>query len=1077
MKQTIKGFLTILLSVIFSTVTFAQVTTSSISGLVEDEKGEPLVGAAVVAVHTPSGSQYYAVANEKGRFNIGGMRPGGPYQVEISYLGMGTVKYDGITLNLGEPLSLGTVMKTSENLEAAVLTAEGSFSSSLTGAGSNYDLTDIQNVPTIDRSLYDVAKFSPMANLDIRGGISFTGTNNRYNNFQIDGAVANDSFGLSSSGTNGGQTGANPISIDAIEEIQVSVAPFDVRQSGFTGGAINAVTKSGTNSVKGSFYSHFNNQDFIGSTPGEIAKGTQRAKYGTQLTQVYGFTVGAPVIKDKLFIFVSAEYDAQSSPNIYTPKNGSYDAMPFENPLTLADGSVHDFLDVDVANAVIDHYRKTYAAGIDGFSENIDQHQLVDDSINALARIDWNINKDNSLMVRYQFMKADADRYGSVPAGYYFGNSGYMQSNLTHSVVAELNSRVSDMVSNQFRATAVIVRDHRTVGYKGAYIYIDDDIDMAIGTEMSSGANRAYTDTYTISDNVSIYAGDHNITVGTHNEIYSFENAFIQYAFGGYTFASIQDYFDNKVSQFNFRYADPTVAGVDGPTWAARTYAAQFGLYAQDEWRPSRNFTLTYGLRADMPLLLNRPTENKAFNETALAKNSAQFVGVTPKATVLVSPRIGFRWYADERQNTLLRGGVGLFTGRVPFVWLSNAYNNTGVEAKSVTVNAPEADFPLTSNPYDKVIIPGYASAGGKATINTLSGNFKYPQTLRANLGFEQKFGSGWRFVFDAVYSKSFNNVFFSNLALSDSEAKAYAVNADVAAKNPSSVAAYYNVSKDYSAVVALENTNKGYSYTLSGQIAKTFDFGLDLMASYTFGHSYSVNDGLSSVALTNWRNYTSLDSRRADLSYSYFDRPHKIMGVVSYTSPMYLGRFKTSVSLVYEGGSGQRYSYVSKDKGNFNGDGDSKTNMLMYIPTSEEITQMTWTDPAAGGAEKLEAFIQADRYLSANRGRFSERFGGITKFENHFDLHVAQDFYYDKKNGRKIQFVVDFLNIGNLFNRNWGLYADTDTPSRQVLVIDSVTKDDKGNVTPSYSFVPYEVPVHDFMSRWRCQIGLRLTF
>ena len=356
MKQTIKCLFAAFAAILVSVVSFAQVTTSSLNGHVSDEAGEPLVGAAVVAVHVPSGTQYAAVANDNGRFVINGMRSGGPYSVEVSFLGMATIQYKDVTLKLGEPYEINAVMKASNELDAVVLTAESSFGASQTGAGSNFSLAKIESMPTVDRSIYDVVKFTPQATVNKDGGISIAGTSNRYNSFQIDGAVANDSFGLTKTGTNGGQTGANPISMDAIEEIQVVVAPFDVRQSGFTGGAINAITKSGTNTVKGTFYGFFNNQDFIGTTAGPLEAGEERAKYETQTTQTYGFTVGAPIIKNKLFIFASGEYYRRNIPNIFTPANGSYEteSHKLKKPISYG-GKTYDYFNSELANAVIDH--------------------------------------------------------------------------------------------------------------------------------------------------------------------------------------------------------------------------------------------------------------------------------------------------------------------------------------------------------------------------------------------------------------------------------------------------------------------------------------------------------------------------------------------------------------------------------------------------------------------------------------------------------------------------------------------------------------------------------------------------
>lgn len=1070
MKQTFKGLLLSLAAILLGGgIASAQVTTSSLGGRIVDEAGEPLVGAAVIAVHTPSGTQYSAVANEEGRYVINGMRSGGPYSVEISFIGMSDIEYQDVTLKLGEPYQIDAVMSSSSELDAVLVVAESDFNANKTGAGASFSLSAVENMPTIDRSIYDIVKYTPQASLNKSGGISFAGSNNRYNSFRVDGAVANDSFGLAPSGTNGGQTGANPISLDAIEEIQVVVAPFDVRQSGFTGGAINAVTKSGTNQVKGSFYGYFNNQDFIGTTPGALAEGEKREKYSTQNTQTYGFTVGAPIIKNKLFIFASAEYYRQSYPNIYTPANGSYNDETLKSDVMYNGQNLGNVFTPEIADAVIDYYEKTYGVSS---GESYSPHQVNTTSINALARIDWNINDNHKLMLRYQFMDASDDNYGSSLNAYFFNNSSYKMSNLTNTIVAELNSRISDEVFNEFRATAVFVRDRRSTPYSGANMYIKDNFTINIGTEYSSGANSMSSDTYTISDNVSIFKGNHNITVGTHNEIYSFNNVFLQYAYGGYTFNSLADFFNNKIAEFNYRYADPTMKGVNGPRWAATTYAAQFGLYAQDEWKPNTRFTLTYGLRMDMPLLLNKPTENPEFNASAISSQYGEKVGVTPKATVLFSPRIGFRWYIDKEHKSLLRGGAGLFTGRIPFVWLSNAYNNTGMEAKSIKYSNPPADFPLTSNPYKDIVQTGAASAGGKATINTLNENFKYPQVFRVNLGFDQDFGYGWKFSFDALYSKNINNVFFKNLALTPDKS-VYGVNASVAESNPNSVATYYKVDDSYANVIALDNTNMGYSYSISGQIQKHFNFGLDLMAAYTFGHSYSVNDGASSVALSNWKNYLSVNTNVPALSYSLFDRPHRIVGVISYTSPVYAKIMRTTVSLSYEGTSGQRYSYTMDEDVDFNGD-DKTGNSLMYIPTQAEIGQMNWSDPS--DAARFEQFIRSDKYLRSHRGQWSERFGAIAPFENHFDLHIAQDFYYDKKNGRKIQVLVDFMNIGNLFNREWGLYYPS-TWYRNVLQVTDVKADASGNMTPTYGFYRNDLNFSDFNSRWRCQIGLRLTF
>ncbi len=1100
MSQLFKKGLASLAAIFFGVTAFAQVTTSSLGGKIADEMNEPLAGAVVIAVHTPSGTQYSAVANSDGRYTIGGMRTGGPYTIEFSFVGMGTIRYQDITLKLGELYELNARMVSTNELDAVTVVAQSSFNASITGAGSSFSQRVVETMPTIDRSVYDVVKYTPQASINKTGGISFAGANNRYNSFQIDGAVANDTFGLASSGTNGGQTGANPIALDAIEEIQVVVAPFDVRQSGFTGGAINTITKSGTNTVKGTFYTYFNNQDLIGTTPGKLAPGSVRTKYDTQLSQTYGFTAGGPIVKNKLFLFVSGEYYKKSYPNIYTPANGTYEGredVRLSKPVTV-DGETYEFFNSALAQKIIDHYEATYGVGQTG--ESFTQHQVEDKFYNMLARLDWNINDKNKLMFRYQYMDAAADIYGSGRYTYYFNNSGHKKVNKTNTFVLELNSKIDESLQNTFRASYVRVRDHREVPYNGANMYIRDNVTLDLGTEYSSGANSMASDTYTITDNLSWFFGNHELTVGTHNEIYSFNNLFLQYAFGGYTYSSIADFFAGSIYQFNYRYSDPELTGGD-TRWKATTHAAQFGLYVQDEWKPSTNLTLTYGLRVDVPVLLNKPTENPAFNNSYLtdgtidpqtgkyvpykevevpsvAATTGEKVGVVPKVTPLWSPRVGFRWFTSDSHRTLFRGGVGLFTGRVPFVWLSNAYNNTGMEAKSVQVSQNALNnienFPLTSDPYKDIVQTGIASAGGKSTINTLNKKFKYPQVLRANLGFEQVFGDGWKFTFDGLYSKTLNNVFFANLAISP-VGVVYGVNAQNA--NANNTAPYYNatsVDTPYSAVVALQNTNKGYTYSLSGKLEKHFNFGLDLMAAYTFGHSYSVNDGTSSVALSNWQYNYSVDTNSPELSYALFDKPHKILAVASYKTPVYLNGMRSTITVSYEGGSGQRYSFtMNESSADFNNDG-RQGNSLLYIPTADEIGQMSWAKE--GDAAAFERFIRADSYLSSHRGRWSKRYAGIAPFEHHFDVQLAQDFIYDREHGRKVQLTFDLINAGNLLNRSWGVY-NSGSYNLQVLEVKGMDVDANGNATPTYSYNPYSISMSDFYSRWRLQIGLRLTF
>ncbi len=1073
-----KKFYTLVVSLFVAMSAMAQVTTSSMNGFVTDEQGAPVIGATIIAVHTPSGTEYAVATNTSGRFNINGMRTGGPYTVEISYIGMATKQYNDIYLKLGEPAEVNAELVAGTEIEAISIVGQNTFVASKTGAADNFSLEKVEAMPTINRSVYDIVKLTPQASVSKNGGMSFAGSNNRYNSFQIDGAVANDTFGLSADGTNGAQAGGNPVSLDAIEEIQVVVAPFDVRQSGFTGGAINAITKSGTNKIKGTFSTYYNNQELIGrsnTTYLDLTGDTERLKYDKQYQETYSFTVGGPIVKNKLFLFVSGEYFGKSYPNVYSPMNDSYmnKDQKLKNPVTIGD-QTYEYLTPELADAMIAHYESLYGQTIDGFSESYDPHQVNSRSLNAMARLDWNINNNNKLMFRYQFADSYSDKYSSGYSTYYFNNSGYRMKNRTNTLVLELNSRISENVSNEFRATGVYVRDKRDIAYKGANMYIQDNITIDLGTEYSSGANGMNSDNYTISDNLSIYLGDHNITIGTHNEIFKFSNIFLQYAYGGYTYKSVADFFASNPSQFNYKYADPELTGGES-VWAATTYAAQFGVYAQDEWKPNRDFTLTYGIRADMPMLLNDPTENPDFNSSKYATDNNEFVGTTPKAQILWSPRVGFRYWLDDDHTTLVRGGAGLFTGRVPFVWISNAYNNTGMESKSITINNPLTvvgdGFQFTSNPYDMVANGTIQAGDSGATINTLNENFKYPQVFRVNLGFDKELVDGWKVTFDALFSKTLNNVFFKNLAITSNNV-VYPVSKEI----DTPTAPYYTIdSGKYYAIVALGNTNKGYTYSLSAKLEKSFECGLDLMAAYTFGHSYSLNDGTSSVAYSNWKYNYSVDTNSPDeLSYSLFDRPHKVNVMASYSTPYYAGgRMKTSFAMTYEMQSGQRYCYTMAEDADFNGDGQ-KGNSLMYIPTKDEIGKMSWADDTSAIA--FEKYIRGDKYLSTHRGQWSERYAGIQPFDHQIDLHVAQDFIYDQKEGRKVQVTFDVLNFANLLNPAWGAYYGG-TYNLSVLKVTATAADAEGNVTPTYKWNNPKFVPSDFSSRWRCQLGLRVTF
>ncbi len=1035
----------------------AQVTTSGMNGTVKDQSGQPLVGATVIAVHTPSGTQYGAVTNKNGRYNMQGMRIGGPYRVTISFVGYQSVAFTDINLLLGENITRDAALKDSQELEAVVIQANvDRFDSNKTGAAQNFDSREIASVPTINRSIFDVTKFTPQS-MAIKGsGTSFGGTNNRYNSFQIDGIVSNDIFGLTDSGTNGGQTGANPVSLDAIEEIQVVVAPFDVRQGGFTGGGINAITKSGTNHFKGSAYTYYNNEDFFGTTPGKDVK--KRKKLTEQSSKVFGATIGGPIIKDKLFFFLAGEYSKNTYPSTYYP------------------GYAGANITVDEARRIADRYKAL--TGYDGGGYGGKDIDTKSGSLNA--RIDWNISREHKLTVRYNFLDASKDKYSSSANKYNFNGASWVQVNRTHSLVAELNSRLSDNVSNELRMGWTQVRDRRDVDNYLPYVIIQGvgggKSTATIGTEQYSGANALNQDIYTLSDNVTWYKGEHAVTFGTHNEIYKIYNLFLSNVTGTYTYNSLEDFEQNRANKYQYNYSDTSVTG-GNPKWGPTFRAGQFAFYVQDEWKPGNDFSLTYGLRIDIPVIFDHPTVNEAFNASDRARKYDVRVGDTPKTRILWSPRIGFRWYLDEDHNTLVRGGAGIFTGRVPFVWLSNSFTNTGVEMKGITREVGKNG--ITEIPFTKDNIAEGGSSGNPE-LNVTDRNFKYPQVLRVNLAVEQMFGNGWKAMLEGLYTKTLNNLLYKNLVADDLGKKLYAVSGELA--NSSNTATYYTSdTKANSAIYYLTNTNKGYTYSFSASLQKHFDFGLDIMAAYTFGHAYSLNDGTSSQAKSSWgKNYTT-NSNSPALTYSLFDIPHRFIARVSYTK-RYARYFGSTLSLVYECHSGQRYTLGYTDKADTNGDG-YYSNSPLYIPTDKELTAMTFTDIKNGmtADEQRAAFrkyILADDYMKNHRGQFTERNGSQAPFEHNLDLHFAQDFYFGARTGRKIQVTLDIINFGNMLCRSWGAYYSS--PYNWILqpvTVTAITDDGKGNKTPSYQFTGAELSKDDIYSRWHMQLGVRVVF
>ena len=1044
--KTLRLILSTLVAVAVALSTVAQTTTASLNGFVTDDEGKALVGATVVATHTPTETIYGTTTDANGAYRLQGLRVGGPYTVEISFVGYNEKKINDITLSLGENRQIDAKLASAQIEEVVVIGWQYEQKVEM-GSNARFYRDVIENTPTVSRSIDDITRLSPLAMVSKDGGISIAGTNSRYNSFQIDGTASNDMYGLTSTGTNGGLSGANPIPLDAIENIQVVAAPFDVRQGGFSGGGINAITKSGTNRFRGTAYAYYNDHNFYGCSP------VSGAKLAEQRTQIYGVSLGGAIVKNKLFFFLNGEFDLDSSPSSY------YVGYSGCN-ITESD-----------AKAISE---RLYAlTGYDGGGYG--QQILKKRTASLVARLDWNINSRHNLTLRYNFLDAKKDEFQSSATLLRFNGEGYTSPSDTHSLVAELNSRISDKMFNEVRVGYTRVHDGRDAMSGELYPYIEikkmrdgDNTSVYVGTDPFAIMNDLVQNTVTITDNFSYYAKAHTITVGTHSEIFNSSCLYMANALGAYTYETLEDFQNDNASKYvrNYAIGDP----------ATNITSAQFGFYVQDEWRPSRRFSMTYGLRADIPVVFGVPPTNEAFNSSEVAQKYDIKTNQVPNASVLFSPRIGFRWriVANVVNSTHLRGGAGIFSGRIPFVWISNCFSNSGMTQRGYTLKSDLGQ----SVPKFGEEPTGTDGVSSNPMLNIVAKDFRYPQVARATLAIEQEC-RGWKFALEGVFSKLINDLAITNLTAQDKGAKLYAVNSDLA--NDANTTTLYDssLSSSYSSIYLLSNTSKGYGYSVSASVAKrwSFEYGhyLDLNAAYTFSHSYSVMDGVSAQALNTWgKNYSS-DSNAQQLSYSLFDVPHKVTASLSYTT-RYAKLFGTTISLLYQGYSGMRYSLTYA--GRIDANNDTRTgNTTIYVPTESELAAMQFESEADRAA--FGDYIEANPALSRSRGQFLARNAMQTPFEHHLDLHVAQAFYLSKEkyDTRRVEISLDVINLGSLISKDWGASYYTSNYCVSPVEIVGVSTDEGGNRTPKYRFVGGSVSRNDLLSRWRMQLGVRVVF
>ena len=1016
----------------------AQVTTSNIKGLVVDASSQPFSGANVVAVHTPSGTKAGAITNFDGRFNILNMRVGGPYTITISYVGYKTQEFNDVYLELGKTFNLNvTLAEDSQQLDAVVITGTSgtsTFGSDRTGAETSVGRRELTRLPTITRSASDFTRLEPSSSNG-----SFGGRNDQFNNFSLDGAIFSNPFGLDAA-TPGGQTDAQPISLDAIEQIQVSTAPYDVRQSGFTGASVNAVTKSGTNTFHGTVYGFFRNQDLTGSK----VKGDDI--FVPKLEQLqYGASVGGAIVKNKLFFFANFEVDNR--------EDLGQNWLPNRGTGLINESRVLESDLIQVRDALL-------AVGYDPGAYEGFTHKT--ESTKGIFKLDWNINDNNRLALIYNFLDASKDKpahptalgfRGPSASTLQFENAGYQINNELQSFQAELNSNLPGDASNKFQIGFTSFNDFRDPKSSPApsiTITKDGSNYIIAGHEPFSIHNRLKQKVFQFSDNLSFVKGDHTVTFGISFEKFQFDNSFNLGVYGAQgvffptsTMEGFADYAASGALQAAFDAAIAADAAINSSdSWAlAETNVGQMAFYGQDEWNVSNNFKLTYGIRFDKPLYFdtsmkaqnvidnaccnvpNIPYVNPNTGETVFIDNTEM-----PSGDVLFSPRIGFNYNHKGENKLQIRGGSGIFTGRLPFVWIGNQ------------VSSPEVFF-----------------------LQAVDPDFKFPQVWRTNVGGDYKFDMGLILTADVAYTKDLNAAHVQNWGLLPPSGTLGGVD-----NRP-----IYTSDDIINNAYVMTNSDKGSTWnaTLKGQ--KTFGEGLYTMLAYNYLNSQDVNSIEAEITGDAFAFNAALGNVNDDvLANSKYGDQHRIIGVISKKWKYGNDKWATTVSSFFEYAKGGRFNYTYG--GDINGDGSS-LNDLIYIPTSSEIGEMQFAE--AGQAEALNAYIAQDDYLSDRRGEYAERYGATAPWRGRFDFKLLQDFNFKVSENRTntLQFSMDVLNLGNLISSDWGLIQQPNNVQPIGVTVDPVTSE------PTYSFNPELTETFGYdaslASRWQIQFGLRYIF
>ncbi|MBV7534104.1 carboxypeptidase regulatory-like domain-containing protein [Chitinophaga sp. sic0106] len=1074
-----KSFIALLASVIvlFSVNTMAQVTTSSITGKVADPKGGAIPGATVVILNVSTGIKSGTQTNADGRYIINNLNPGGPYTITVSFIGFKSEQRADVNLPLGSSSFTFKLGEESKALSEVVITGSAGKKE-----GTRVGQEQMKRIPSISRSLQDMTKVTPQSSNN-----SFLGTNYRYNNVTLDGAINNDAIGFSpsmggqsnSSGQPGSSTRTNPVSLDAIQDVQVLLAPFDVKVGNFLGGSINAVTRSGTNEFHGSVYGY-------GRTAGLVGK--NNAGDGSKLPSDFhdyqaGVRLGFPIIKNKLFFFTNEEITRRV------------------DPIILAAGSK------DVANILseqdaMDITAKMKEYGVDaGTYKNT---SIYSNSNKFFNRLDWHINSKHSLSVRNNTITSEATNLERDQQNFRFGGIDFKQVNNQTSTVAELKSNFNPTVSNSL-----------ILGYSSVHDYRDPSSDPAtpqiqiagktpgttifLGTDREASIFNMKQKTFEVTDNVTIFKGKNTFTIGTHNEFYNITYGFVNSWNGRLDYNSVADFLNNNPSRVrgNYNYAN------NSRDFIMSNPPAQFkvnllSLYGQDEIQLTDRFKITPGVRLDYAGIPNKqPLSDKTTKAPVDANYGNTYTYTKPQDiknnflnNVQISPRLGFNWDIKGDNTMVLRGGSGLFTGRIPFAWLGYAYYNNGVTYGAYDQKSSDKPFVNGPLPAAKPSPNGIAdfaqqngvdvtNAAGATQVDLMDNNFKMPQVWRSSLAFDYTTNDQWKFTVEGIYTKVVHDLMFQQINLVDNPTY-YAY--DVNKQQP--IYSGKKINSLYTNAYLLSNTNKGYRYSVTGQIQKTFPWGFNFMTAYTYGQAKDITNGIRNSMESNWQLNQALNPNNPGLAYSNFDIRHRIVATANYRQDWgSKGKWVSNFSLFFSAQSGTPYSYGFV---NATIQGTPQQVSLAYIPKDLAEAQKFFVDipngqTAAQQAADFMTYVDGNKYLSGRKGDFTERNGGRTPWNYQADFRFSQDLNIKTaKRTHTITFTYDIVNLTNLLNKNWGVQTFSPNTFNSTSSVGlKATKNAPVNGYPIYTWsnpgVPYATDF--FASRYQMQLGLRYSF